>query len=110
MAKNGKILLECPVSGTGARALKKGLVVFGSGDEAAFAKYADILNSISQVHRYLGPLMRDAHCTGATATIRMHRKDIAVINAFADDLKCALSVYGAAAQLYHAAASLGLDG
>jgi putative dehydrogenase len=36
LAAQGKVLLDCPVSGTGAQAASKDLVVFASGDEAAY--------------------------------------------------------------------------
>ena len=36
LAAAGKTLLDCPVSGTGAQAASKDLVVFASGDRAAY--------------------------------------------------------------------------
>jgi L-threonate 2-dehydrogenase len=167
LVERGKIMLDCPVSGTGAQAARKDLVVFGSGDEAAFARCSAVFAGMSRVQRYLGPfgrgsvmkyianhlvtihnaaaaeamllgikagldpalvydtladsagssrmlqvrgpLMRDASYQPATATIRMHRKDISIIDRFAADIGCALPVYTAASQLYHAGASLGLE-
>lgn len=50
----GKTLLDCPVSGTGAQAARKDLVVFGSGEEAAFKECAGVLSGMSRVQRYLG--------------------------------------------------------
>lgn len=164
---SGKIMLDCPVSGTGAQAANKDLVILGSGDEAAFRRCADVFAGMSRVQRYLGafgrgsimkylanhlvtihnvaaaeamvlgmkagidpalvyetladsaggsrmlqmrgPLMRDQVYDQPTATVRMHRKDIGIIDAFAADHGCALPVYAAASQLYHAAAALGFD-
>jgi 3-hydroxyisobutyrate dehydrogenase-like beta-hydroxyacid dehydrogenase len=50
----GKILLDCPLSGTGAQAAVKDLVVFGSGDEAAFERSRAVFEGMSRVQRYLG--------------------------------------------------------
>jgi L-threonate 2-dehydrogenase len=55
MEAHGKILLDCPISGTGAQAEKKDLVVFGSGDEQAFNKCNFVFEGMSRAHRYLGP-------------------------------------------------------
>ncbi|MES2749950.1 MAG: NAD(P)-dependent oxidoreductase [Pseudomonadota bacterium] len=165
MENSGKILLDCPISGTGAQAVQKDLVILGSGDEAAFGRCAAVFAGMSRVQRYLGPfgrgsimkyianhlvtihnvaaaeamvlgikagidpaliydtladsaatsrmfqlrgpLMRDENYDVPTATIRMQLKDIAIIDAFAADLDCALPVYAAASQIYHAGAALG---
>ena len=50
----GKILLDCPLSGTGAQAAVKDLVVFGSGEEAAFERSRPVFEGMSRVQRYLG--------------------------------------------------------
>jgi 3-hydroxyisobutyrate dehydrogenase len=54
-----------------------------------------------------GPLMRDENYDNPTATIRTHLKDLSIISGFAADLGCALPVYTAAEQLYHAGEALG---
>jgi L-threonate 2-dehydrogenase len=163
----GKVMLDCPVSGTGAQAINKDLVILGSGDEAAFARCAEIFAGMSRVQRYLGafgrgsvmkyianhlvtihnvaaaeamvlgmkagiepsllyetladsagtsrmfqmrgPLMRDQNYDKPTATIRMHRKDLSIIDGFMADHGCDLPLYTAAAQLYHAGSTLGFD-
>lgn len=51
----GQILMDCPVSGTGAQAANKDLVVFGSGDEAAFKKVQAVLEGMSRKQFYVGP-------------------------------------------------------
>lgn len=165
MENGGKILLDCPISGTGAQAVNKDLVILGSGDKAAFDRCADVFAGMSRVQHYLGafgngsvmkyianhlvtinnvaaaeamvlgmkagidpgvvyntladsagtsrmfqmrgPLMRDENYDAPTATIRMQLKDISIIDAFAADLGCALPVYAAASQIYHAGAALG---
>ncbi len=54
MEKGGKILLDCPISGTGAQAVNKDLVILGSGDKAAFDRCADVFAGMSRVQHYLG--------------------------------------------------------
>jgi putative dehydrogenase len=52
--KAGATLLDCPVGGTGAQAARGDLVIFGSGDEAAFAKMRPVFEKMSRVVHYLG--------------------------------------------------------
>jgi len=54
LEKRGKIMLDCPVSGTGAQAARKDLVVFASGDEAAYKQCADVFAGMSRAQKYLG--------------------------------------------------------
>jgi 3-hydroxyisobutyrate dehydrogenase-like beta-hydroxyacid dehydrogenase len=54
LKKKGITLLDCPLSGTGAQARTKDLVVYGSGDKAAFSKTAEVLSGFSRAHYYLG--------------------------------------------------------
>lgn len=51
---SGAILLDCPVSGTGIQAKAKDLVVFGSGDEAAFRRCQLVFDGMSRRQVYLG--------------------------------------------------------
>jgi putative dehydrogenase len=55
LAGSGAILLDCPLSGTGAQALNRDVVVYGSGDEAAFESVRPILEVFSRSVRHLGP-------------------------------------------------------
>ena len=55
LAANGKTLLDCPVSGTGAQAANKDLVVLGSGDKAAFDRCSEVFAGMSRVQKYVGP-------------------------------------------------------
>ena len=55
LAETGKILLDCPVSGTGAQARNKDLVILGSGDRDAFERCAAVFDGMSRAARYLGP-------------------------------------------------------
>jgi L-threonate 2-dehydrogenase len=55
VAGAGGELLDCPLSGTGAQARVRDVVVYGSGDEAAFERVRDVLEVFSRSVRYLGP-------------------------------------------------------
>ena len=54
LAAGGVTLLDCPLSGTGAQARLKDLVVFGSGKRAAFERTIPVLNGFSRAHYYIG--------------------------------------------------------
>src|SRR5262245_15232284 len=51
----GTTLLDCPLSGTGAQARVKDLVVYASGDRAACRRIAPVLEGFSRAHYYVGP-------------------------------------------------------
>ena len=48
------VMLDCPLSGTGAQAKTKDLVVLGSGDRRAFRKVMPVLKGFSRSQYYLG--------------------------------------------------------
>src|SRR2546429_6601175 len=50
----GKTLLDCPLSGTGAQARTKDLVVYASGDQKVFKSARQVLDGFSRAHYYLG--------------------------------------------------------
>ena len=54
LAASGVTLLDCPLSGTGAQARVKDLVVYGSGDAAAFRRTIPVMKGFSRGHYYLG--------------------------------------------------------
>ncbi len=54
LAKRGTILLDCTLSGTGAQARVKDLVVYGSGDRKAYGSIAAVLNGFARAHYYVG--------------------------------------------------------
>jgi 3-hydroxyisobutyrate dehydrogenase-like beta-hydroxyacid dehydrogenase len=54
LKRKGITLLDCPLSGTGAQAKVGDLVVFASGDRAAFKKTIPVLKGFSRGHHYLG--------------------------------------------------------
>jgi L-threonate 2-dehydrogenase len=64
LAGAGAELLDCPLSGTGAQALERDVVVLGSGDEAAFERARPVLSSFARSVRYLGPF-------GAGSTMKL---------------------------------------
>ena len=54
LAKKGVALLDCPLSGTGAQARAKDLVVYASGDRKAYARAEPFMPGFSRAHHYLG--------------------------------------------------------
>jgi putative dehydrogenase len=54
LRKSGTELLDCPLSGTGAQARNRDVVVYGSGDEAAFESVRPVLAGFSRSVRYVG--------------------------------------------------------
>ena len=55
LGARGITLLDCPLSGTGAQARAKDLVVYASGDRAAYRRVAAVLEGFSRAHYYVGP-------------------------------------------------------
>ena len=55
LAAAGHTLLDCPLSGTGAQARNRDLVVLGSGDEAAFERCRAVFDGFARVVKSLGP-------------------------------------------------------
>jgi 3-hydroxyisobutyrate dehydrogenase-like beta-hydroxyacid dehydrogenase len=54
LATAGTILLDCPLSGTGAQARSKDLVVYASGDRAAWRRVGPVVEVFSRAQYYLG--------------------------------------------------------
>jgi 3-hydroxyisobutyrate dehydrogenase-like beta-hydroxyacid dehydrogenase len=54
LADCGVVLLDCPLSGTGAQAAVGDLVVYASGDAPAFARCEDVFAGFARATRYLG--------------------------------------------------------
>jgi len=54
LAAAGIVLLDCPLSGTGAQAVTRDLALYGSGDEAAYARCRDVFAGFARVSHYLG--------------------------------------------------------
>lgn len=54
LAKKGVVLLDCPLSGTGAQARAKDLVVYASGEKKAYERAKSFMPGFSRAHYYLG--------------------------------------------------------
>jgi 3-hydroxyisobutyrate dehydrogenase-like beta-hydroxyacid dehydrogenase len=54
LAKAGIVLLDCPLSGTGAQAVTRDLVIYASGDRAACDRCAPVFAGFSRLTHYLG--------------------------------------------------------
>jgi len=54
LAHGGTILLDCPISGTGAQAVNRDLAVYGSGDEDAFNACLPVFEGIARSNYYVG--------------------------------------------------------
>jgi len=55
LARRGAVLLDCPLSGTGAQARTKDLAVYASGDAASYRAVVPVLEAFSRVNYYVGP-------------------------------------------------------
>ncbi len=55
LAKRGAVLLDCPLSGTGAQARTKDIAVYASGDAASYRAVVSVLEAFSRVNYYVGP-------------------------------------------------------
>ncbi len=55
LAEVGFLMLDCPLSGTGAQALNKDLVVYASGDERVFARCRRVFDGFARASHYTGP-------------------------------------------------------
>ena len=54
LAARNVILLDCPLSGTGAQARVKDLVVYASGERAAYRRAIPVFEGFARAHHYLG--------------------------------------------------------
>jgi len=54
LAARGAILLDCTLSGTGAQARVKDVVVYGSGDRKAYAAVCAVLDGFARAQYYVG--------------------------------------------------------
>jgi 3-hydroxyisobutyrate dehydrogenase-like beta-hydroxyacid dehydrogenase len=55
LARRGVTLLDCPLSGTGAQARAKDLLIYVSGEHAAYRKIAPVLPGFTSAAYYVGP-------------------------------------------------------
>jgi putative dehydrogenase len=54
LAEGGIILLDCPVSGTGAQATAGDIAVYASGDERTYIRCKAVLSAFARSHYYCG--------------------------------------------------------
>jgi len=54
LAGRDAILLDCTLSGTGAQARVKDLVVYASGDRKSYSRIAPVLDGFARAHYYVG--------------------------------------------------------
>jgi 3-hydroxyisobutyrate dehydrogenase-like beta-hydroxyacid dehydrogenase len=55
LARRGITLLDCPLSGTGAQARTKDLVVYASGARSAYRRCIPVLEGFARAHYFIGP-------------------------------------------------------
>ena len=55
LARRGVTLLDCPLSGTGAQARAKDLLIYVSGERAAYDRIAPVLPGFTSANYYVGP-------------------------------------------------------
>jgi 3-hydroxyisobutyrate dehydrogenase-like beta-hydroxyacid dehydrogenase len=54
LARAGIVMLDCPLSGTGAQARMKDLLVYASGPRAAYRRCTALFDGFARGHHYLG--------------------------------------------------------
>jgi 3-hydroxyisobutyrate dehydrogenase-like beta-hydroxyacid dehydrogenase len=54
LAARGTVLLDAPLSGTGVQARVRDLVVYASGDRAAYRRAIPVLDAVARAHFYIG--------------------------------------------------------
>ena len=54
VAAAGGVMLDCPISGTGAQAAAKDISVYGSGDKSAYEKAIPVIEAFSRSNHYVG--------------------------------------------------------
>ena len=54
LAEHGMVLLDCPLSGTGAQAKNRDLAVYASGDAKAIAQFAPVFDGFARVRYDVG--------------------------------------------------------
>ncbi len=90
LAETGKILLDTPLSGTGAQAVNRDLVVYASGDSAAIAGLGDVFDGFARAHYDLGAFGNGSRMKFvANLLVAVH--NVAAGEAFALGIKAGLS-------------------
>jgi len=89
LQRAGVTLLDCPLSGTGAQARNKDLLVYASGDEEACRRCAATFDGFSRGHFYVGPFGNGSKLKFvANLLVAIH--NVAAAEAFALALKAGI--------------------
>jgi 3-hydroxyisobutyrate dehydrogenase-like beta-hydroxyacid dehydrogenase len=90
LKRKGITLLDCPLSGTGAQARVKDLVVYASGDRKAFGKASAVFPGFSRANFYLGEFGNGSRMKFvANLLVAIH--NVAAAEAFVLGMKAGLS-------------------
>ena len=89
VAKSGAVLLDCPLSGTGAQARAKDLLVYASGERKAYDKVAPVLDGFSRAHHYIGAF-GDGSKMKFVANLRVAIHNVAAAEAMVLGMKAGL--------------------
>src|SRR6266851_1499872 len=115
LAKVGITMLDCPLSGTGAQAVTRDLVIYASGDRAACERCAPVFAGFSRLTHYVGAFGSGSKMKFlANLLVAIHNvasaEDMELIGDFAKSLGVATPLFAASAPIYNAAVGLGLAG
>src|SRR6202790_667524 len=130
LKKAGHVPLDCPLSGTGAQAKMRDLVVYASGDSDAIARCAGLFADFakqsagldpklvvemvgpgaggSRMFQMRAPMMVERSYEPATMKVSTWKKDMAIIAEFADDVGCATPLFTLTQPVYTEAMAMGL--
>ncbi len=89
LGEAGVILLDCPISGTGAQAVTKDLSVFASGDLAAVERFAPVFEGFARSHHYLGTFGNGSKMK-FVANLLVHIHNVAAAEAFVLGMRAGL--------------------
>ena len=84
------VLLDCPLSGTGAQAKTGDLVVYGSGDKKSFGKARPVLKGFSRAQYYVGEFGNGSRMK-FVANLMVAIHNVSAAEAFALGMKAGLS-------------------
>ena len=90
LAKRKAVLLDCPLSGTGAQAKVGDLVVYGSGDKSAYKKALPVFKGFSRAQYYVGEFGNGCRMK-FVANLMVAIHNVSAAEAFALGLKAGLS-------------------
>src|ERR1700686_4971990 len=137
LKKAGHIALDCPLSGTGAQAKVRDLVVYASGDSNAIAHCMNLFSDFaaaeamilaqragldpkmvvdmvgpgaggSRMFQMRAPMMVEGVYEPATMKVTTWKKDMAIIAEFADEVGCATPLFTLTQPVYAEAMAMGL--